>query len=141
MIRKKLAKVYKVLLKHKLLLTATVFLIVGFILGVFLLGVQWIGHDVRQECLNAQEQYQGTCVNSLSTLILDPRQKLRHRTQAVWALGQLGDSKAVPALEKLATRPECQTGTNCHYELQKALKLASGSLNLTAPFWRLSIAN
>ena len=141
MLKKRLTKISKLVYKHNLLLTALIFLIVGFVLGAFLVGAQWIGHSVRQQCLDAQEDYQGTCVKALSALVLDSRQKLRHRTQAVWALGQLGDSAAVPVLEKLAKLPECQSGSNCEYELRKALRLAKGSLNLTAPFWRLSITN
>lgn len=141
MIKKKLTKLYKWALKHKLVISSLLFFGTGLVLGAFILGVQWIGYDVRQQCVDAREEYQGTCVESLSKLVLDQRQKLRHRTQAVWALGQLGDKKALPALEELATLPECQKGSECEYELAKALRLAKGGINISAPFWRLQPIN
>ena len=141
MIKKKLTKFHKWALKHKLIISCLLFFATGFVLGAFILGVKWIGYDVRQQCVDAREEYQGTCVEALSKLILDPRQKLRHRIQAVWALGQLGDKNALPALEELATLPECQKGSECEYELGKALRLARGGINITAPFWRLQPLN
>lgn len=141
MIKKKLTKLYKWALKHKLVISSLLFFGTGFILGAFLTGVQGIGYSVRQQCIDAREEYQGTCVEALSRLVLDPRQKLRHRAHAVWALGQLGDKQALPALEELGSLPECQKGSECEYELGKALRLVKGGLNITAPFWRLQPIN
>lgn len=141
MINKKLIKLHKWALKHKLIISSLLFFATGFVLGAFILGVQWIGYDVKRQCVDAREEYRGSCVEALSQKILDKRQKLRHRTEAIWALGQLGDKAALPALEELGTLPECQKGSECEYELGKALRLARGGLNITTPFWRLQPIN
>ncbi len=56
----------------------------------------------------------------------------------VWALGQLGDQRALPFLRSLATGQSCDHETNlCQGEIQEAIqKLESNSFNLPAFLWR-----
>jgi len=59
------------------------------------------------------------------------------RNHAIWALGQLGDKRALPSLEKLYTGEPCDHSKYvCQYELKKAIKLCRGGLNITAWTWR-----
>jgi len=58
---------------------------------------------------------------------------LRKRNLAVWALGQIGDKRALPVLNQFYTGGPCD---HDHYlwqgELQKAIKLCQGSFNASA---------
>lgn len=100
----------------------------------------WIGYEVKSQCQQAKMAYPGDCVESLTQLLTDDQRSFRERNDAIWALGQLGDSRALPELERLYTGqiPEREplNETISQYELSKAINLASGGLNITAPFWR-----
>ena len=58
--------------------------------------------------------------------------------RAFWALGQLGDKRALPFLKKLATDQPCDHETNlCQGEIQKAIhKLEKNGFNLPAFLFR-----
>ncbi len=105
----------------------------------FVITCTWIGFDVKDQCKIAQDKYQSDCVTSLSALVEDESMPFRQRNSAIWALGQLGDSKALPTLEKYYTgiipaREALDQGIS-QYELQKAIKMAKGGLNLSKLFW------
>lgn len=76
-------------------------------MGVFLLffavSAFWIGYEVRSQCRNATETYSGDCVAALVQLLDDEGNGFRERNNAIWALGQLGDSRALPALQRYYT--------------------------------------
>ncbi len=102
-----------------------------------------IGRDVKRLCLEAKRDYSGDCVEALITQLNDENQDFRARNHAVWALGQLGDSRALLTLQKYYTgnipNKEPLDGTISQYELKKAINLTSGGVNLTAIFWRYGI--
>ena len=73
----------------------------------------------------------------------DDTRGFRVRNEAIWALGQLGDSRALPALQRLYTgnippREPLDAGIS-QYELRKAVALTSGGQNPLALFWRHGI--
>jgi HEAT repeat protein len=107
---------------------------------VFLFTVAKINSDVRDQCQYSQEKYGGDCVDALINVLNDEDNNFETRNSAIWALGQLGDKRALPELEKYYTgdipSEESLSQVISQYELQKAIKLAGGSLNITAPFWR-----
>jgi len=101
----------------------------------------WIGHDAKRLCQEAKWEYQKTdCVDALISTLDDDNQGFRSRNHAIWALGQFGDSKALTVLQKYYTGNipdrEPLDSVISQYELQKAIKLAKGGLNLTAWTWR-----
>ncbi len=100
-----------------------------------------IGKDVKQKCLQAQKQYNiTTCSEALIVHLEDSKNSLKERSQTVWALGQLGDKKALPVLKKHYDASECDHQNKlCRYELKKAIKLLEGGLNITAFIWRHSL--
>lgn len=99
----------------------------------------WIGLGVKKECQKAQQEHRGNCVKTLSAFIEDKKNTFKEKNSAVWALGQLGDPKALPVLNKYYTGEECEHDKFlCQYELEKAIKLTKGSFNITARFWRNS---
>lgn len=109
----------------------------------FVVTASWIGFTVKSECRNARKHYGGTCIEALSALVDDDGQDFRSRNRAVWALGQLGDGRALPALKKHYTgRFPAREPINkmmSQHELKKAIHLAAGGLNITAFIWRNGI--
>jgi hypothetical protein len=115
----------------------------GILLLFFIIAAVWIGHDVKTQCKLAQAEYSGDCVVALIYLLEDESRGFKPRNDAIWALGQLGDNRALPALQKYYTGiipdGEPLNQTLSQYELKKAINLASGGLNITAVFWRYTI--
>lgn len=113
---------------------------VSITLLIFFIGGVWIGHEAKSLCQNAQWQYGGDCVEALITQLNDEHQGYRTRNHAIWALGQLGDARALPTLEQHWTGNipdrEPLDETISQYELKKAINLASGETNVSAFIWR-----
>lgn len=99
---------------------------------------------MKEECSKAQTKYPGDCVAALSLTLEDTSNDFRTRNSAIWALGQLGDKRALTVLEKNYTgnipEKESLDAGLSQYELKKAIKLAGGSFNATHWVWRGSIA-
>lgn len=124
-------------LSHFLYLAAIVF---SLGLLFFVIAAVWISYEVRHNCQESQKIYPGSCVDSLVSLINDPSQTFDRRNSAVWSLGQLGDSTALPHLQKLYTGQiparEPWNEVLSQYELKKAINLTQGGFNLSAFLWR-----
>jgi hypothetical protein len=115
----------------------------------FVVGSVWIGYEVKSQCQEAEKEYppvggQATdldCVEALIVVLNDENKSFRARNSAIWALGQFGDNRAVPELEKYYTGniPEREPldKTISQYELKKALNLARGGFNISALVWRI----
>lgn len=113
---------------------------VCILLLFFVIGVTWIGFDVKRQCQQAQSEYGGDCTEALISLVQDENRGFRVRNAAIWALGQLGDSRALPVLQGLYTgniplREPLDRGIS-QYELRKAIDLTGGGRNILAIFWR-----
>jgi HEAT repeat protein len=102
------------------------------------LGVSWwIGASVRTLAAEAKAQYAGDSVAALMALTVDEDRSWRDRNHAIWALGQLGDARALPVLRGLQTGEACDHANRvCERELAKAIKAAEGGFNITAWVWR-----
>lgn len=131
--------------KNKLANQLAYLLVVGASLFVlfFVITCTWIGYSVKSKCIEAKADYNGTCVQSLLSLLQDDTQSFKSRNGAIWALGQLGDSSALPVLKTFYTGniPDREpiNGTISQYELKKAIYLLNGGTNLTTIFWRYNI--
>ena len=112
------------------------------ILFYIVLGV-WIGHETRSLCDDAQGEYAGDCVEALIALLEDESRGYKARNRAVWSLGQFGDGRALPALQKYYTGEipdrEPLDETLSQYELKKAINLVEGGTNIAAFIWRQSL--
>jgi HEAT repeat protein len=96
-----------------------------------------IGSGVRTISAEALREQPGDRVLALLAYVECERHSLRDRNRAVWALGQLGDSRALPLLEKNYTGKPCEHSRFlCQRELKKAIEHCRGGLNLTAYVWR-----
>ncbi len=113
--------------------------IILFLFAFLLMGNQ-IGSSVERNCFVAQEKYTGDCVEALISSLDDKKNSFESRNSAIWALGQLGDIRALPVLKKYYTgdipeREPIEEGIS-QYELKKAINLAGGGVNLSAWVWR-----
>jgi len=114
-------------------------LIIGTIgiVGLYGLACCQIGIGVKKISNEAIQIYQGDKVEALINFMNSEGHPLPKRNHAIWALGQLGDKRALPSLEKLYTGEPCDHSKYvCQDELKKAIKLCRGELNISAWTWR-----
>jgi hypothetical protein len=118
---------------------------ISIFLLFFVIGSTWIGYEAKTQCQNAQREYGGDCVEALISLLKDENRGFRARNDAIWALGELGDSRALPVLESYYTGniPDREPLDEMisQYELRKAVDLARGGPNITAWTWRWMISS
>ena len=114
---------------------------VGIILFgfVFLVSVNIIGFSVKEKCRLAQNKYDGDCVQALISYLDDETNNFAGRNDAVWALGQLGDERAMPILEKYYSdyngNREKRDQALSQFELKRAMSYMQGNPNITTFFW------
>lgn len=107
----------------------------------FFVGGVWIGHEAKRLCQEAKWEYKKDgCVEALINQLDDEKQGFRTRNHAIWALGQFGDSRALPVLEKYSTGivPDREPLDEMisQYELEKAMRAIKEGVNITAWTWR-----
>jgi hypothetical protein len=92
-----------------------------------------IRSGVKEISAEAVQQHPGERVEALIAYVKSENHSLRQRNLAVWALGRIGDRRALPVLKQYYTGGPCDhDNCLCQHELQKAIKLCQGSLNATA---------
>lgn len=108
------------------------------LIGALMLGTTWlIESGVHAASEAALLERPGDRVLALMAYIESPTHTLRERNRAVWALGQLGDARALPVLEKYFTDTQCEHGRAlCQHELRKAIRLCYGATNVSSFIWR-----
>lgn len=110
------------------------------ILLFFVITGTLIGHEVKSRCRVATHKYGGDCVEALMSQLADENQGYRARNDAVWALGQIGDDRALPILQTYydgnIPNREPHDKSISQYELKKAINLTKGGLNISACIWR-----
>ena len=96
-----------------------------------------IGSAVHATSEAARQEQPADRVLALMAYVEASNHSLQERNRAVWALGQLGDARALPVLQKYFTDEKCDHAhLLCQHELQKAIRLCRGATNLTAHLWR-----
>ncbi len=103
----------------------------------------WIELHIKKTCEMATRKYSADKVEALIMFVESKENSYRaHRyranNHAFWALGQLGDKRALPFLRKLLTGEPCDHETNlCQGEIQEAIqKLERNGFNLPRFLWR-----
>jgi len=100
-----------------------------------------IGTDVALASRMAKSQFPGKRVDALIALVECRSCDRLHRDRAVWALGQLDDSRALPVLQA------CNSGTGCGDLDRETLRIALRHLrhqdsNRSESFlWRWTLAD
>lgn len=86
--------------------------------------------SIRANCAIAQSvhAHTGDNVAALIDYLKDESRSYRERNQATWTLGQIADTRALPALEAVYTGAPCDHSRFlCQYELEKAIKRCGGT--------------
>jgi hypothetical protein len=116
--------------------------LMAFVIVIFVLSL-WIEVHLKKVCATATEKYPGDKVEALMQFVetedTSYRADLyRANNHAFWALGQLGDKRALPFLKGLVTSESCDHATNiCQGEIQEAIqKLEGDQFNLPKYLWR-----
>ena len=98
---------------------------------------------VKTTCEMATRKYPGDKVEALIMFVESTENGYNARrysanNHAFWALGQLGDKRALPSLKKLLTGKPCDHETNlCQGEIQEAIqRLERNGFNLPRFLWR-----
>ena len=112
----------------------------ALVIVLFSLGIEL---GVKKICGAATQKYPGDKVEALMMFVESKEYGYNaHRysanNHAFWALGQLGDKRALPSLRKLLTGEPCDHETNlCQGEIQEAIqKLERNGFNLPKFLWR-----
>ncbi len=110
---------------NKKLFLSAIALLVACIVASILFLAGWIGYEILHQCNKAQKQYDGECVDALSSQLNDESQSFKNRNDAIWVLGRLADKRALPSLEKYYTgiipNREPLDQMISQYELKKAI--------------------
>ena len=99
-----------------------------------------ISDDVRSMCQKAQAEFQGDCVEVLVAYIESDDHTFSEKHDAIWALGEIGDPRCIPTLQKLWTGEPCTKPCRydlyiCQYQLEKSIQRCQG-FNVMRYVWR-----
>jgi hypothetical protein len=126
----------------RVLLRGTLIVLLVCVVGIALLSL-WIELHVKKMCEMATQRYPGDKVEALMMFAETEEygydaHHYRTNNHVFWALGQLGDKRALPFLKNLLTHEPCDHETNlCQGEIQEAIrKLERGGFNLPKFLWR-----
>jgi hypothetical protein len=82
------------------------------------------------------QEHPGDRVEALMAYASSQDHTLRERNRAVWALGLIGDKRALPLLEKYRTGRPCDHNTTlCQGEIGKAISKCKGNTGKWSRFW------
>ncbi len=117
-------------------------IVIGLVCFLVLLTItlHWISSDVRAHCEKAKLKYKGDCVEALVKYLETEQITFKEKNNVIWALGEIGDKRAIPMLQKFVTgelcdKP-CDTSINiCQYGVEKAIKLCKG-FNVVSYVWK-----
>ena len=104
--------------------------------GAYVWSLPQIYSRVESIRLTAGQRYGGDKVSALIALARDNQAPYRLRNEACWALGQLGDPRALPVLRKLDTdeiqaKPWKGDRYIVQYTVEKSLRQINAALSLT----------
>ncbi|MBN2088194.1 HEAT repeat domain-containing protein [candidate division KSB1 bacterium] len=124
----------------KLLLRGS--LAVLFVLIVVFAGASYIIiNEVETICFKTQKMFPGDAVESLTSALKSENLSIREKNQVIWALGEIGDKRAIPVLRTLETGEMCDKpcDTNqkiCQYGIRKSIRFCEG-INVIRPVWQI----
>jgi hypothetical protein len=110
----------------------------GLVLVASALAFRIILHDVKQVCRQATQEFGGDCVEALIDYVESDAHSLQEKHKAIWALGEIGDPRALPTLERLRTGKPCTKPCRhdqyiCQYQLEKAIRFCKGGNIVARP--------
>ena len=127
---------------RRFLLKGVLIVLAAFAVVIVLLSL-WVELHLRETCEMATRKYPGDKVEALMKFVETEErgyraELYRANNRAFWALGQLGDKRALPFLKGLLTGGPCDHETNlCQGEIQEAIDiLERDQFNLPKFLWR-----
>ena len=113
--------------KHAVFVGVVLGVMVGGAVGAALYQIDQ-STDEYAAMAQAAHPHAGDDVAALMAYVEDASHSLAERNHAVWALGRLGDARALPILEKQYTGGDCDHSAElCQRELGKAIGRCGGS--------------
>ena len=127
---------------RRILLKGTLIVLLACVAVIIMLSL-WIELHIKKTCEMATRKYSGDKIEALMKFVESKETSYRAHlyranNHAFWALGQLGDKRALPFLRKLLTGEPCDHETNlCQGEIKEAIhKLERNQFNLPKYLWR-----
>jgi hypothetical protein len=118
-------------------------ILTGFMGFLILNGiVMWtIFSDVKSVCADAAKEFKGDNIEVLINILKSDKHDYKKKNEVVWALGQIGDRRALKILEVLYTGKDCEKPCPrdeyiCQYELKRAIKNCNGAFSVTRWMFR-----
>ncbi|OGD13555.1 MAG: hypothetical protein A2V76_06385 [Candidatus Aminicenantes bacterium RBG_16_63_14] len=118
-------------------------LILGFVAGAGILILAYgvmclaIGAGVDDALEKARGRFSENDTDGLVAMMNSSDIPLKDRNLAVWALGQLGDTRATASLEMLLTGKPCDHASAvCQRGLKKAIRQCRGGVNISSWAWK-----
>lgn len=107
---------------------------------LFVITLHWISSDVRAICKKTQQKYEGDRVEALIAYLEKEPLTFKEKNNVIWALGEIGDKRAIPTLQKLYTGKPCPKPCDsskyiCQYGIKKAIRGCKG-FNVVRYVWR-----
>jgi HEAT repeat protein len=107
---------------------------------LLLITLHWTSSDVRATCKKAQQQFEGDCVEALIAYLQSDSLSFKEQNHVIWALGEIGDKRALPVLQKLYTGKPCLKPCDsskyiCQYGIKKAIRGCKG-FNVVRYVWQ-----
>lgn len=86
--------------------------------------IRWTAYDFGRQ---AKDRFGGDRVEALIQQVECTSCTMKQRQEAVWALGQMGEARALPVLRAHLTGRPCDHAKElCQYELEKAIRKIEG---------------
>jgi hypothetical protein len=127
---------------RRILLKGILIVLLACVVVIILLSLS-IELGIKKTCGMATRKYPGDNVEALMMFVeskdnIYDAHRYRANNHAFWALGQLGDKRALPFLRNLLTGEPCNHETNlCQGEIKEAIqKLERKQFNLPKFLWR-----
>lgn len=122
------------------MITALVVLIVGGA-ALFAFGFHAIFRGVSDIATTAQERHSGDPVAALMSMLRSEEATSAEKNRAIWALGQIGDPRALPLLHELDTdemqpKPFRSSEYIVQYSVEKAIYQIESELIVTRWMYR-----
>jgi hypothetical protein len=106
---------------------------VVFLLTIYGIACWDIRSGVKQICAEAMREYPGDRVGALIAYVKSEHHSLKDWNHAVWALGHIGDERALYTLRMYYTDQSCEHNKYlCQREIKKAIKLCEGEFSAAA---------
>lgn len=116
--------------RRKKIAVWVVLAVVAFVGVSYVVLCLYIGSHVKSVCAEAMREYPGDRVDAVIAYVESESHSLKERNKAVWALGYLGDKRALPVLKKYYSGEPCEHDKYlCQGELAKAIKKCESGVN------------